>query len=64
MPDYSQSKIHLISPNVGGEEGDVYVGATTKPYLVLRFAELVRTFLSKSKHCSSTILFERAQSNF
>jgi hypothetical protein len=33
MPDYLQTKIYLISPIVGGEPGDVYIGATTKSYL-------------------------------
>ena len=31
MVNYSNGKIYKIEPNVGGQEGDIYIGSTTQP---------------------------------
>lgn len=49
MPDYSQIKVYLISSIVGGEKSYVYVGATTKPYLISRLAEHITALLEWKK---------------
>ena len=36
MVNYSQGKIYKVMDNVGGADGDVYVGSTTKGYLSQR----------------------------
>ncbi len=36
MVNYSQGKIYKVVPNGGGDDGDVYVGNTTKKYLSQR----------------------------
>ena len=34
--DYSQGKIYMIEPTVEHDEGDIYIGSTTKSYLSQR----------------------------
>ena len=36
MVNYSNGKVYKIEPISGGEEGDVYIGSTTKRYLSQR----------------------------
>ena len=36
MVNYNNGKIYKIAPVSGGEEGDIYVGSTTKQYLSQR----------------------------
>jgi hypothetical protein len=38
MVSYNNGKIYKIEPISNGEEGDVYIGSTTKEYLSQRFA--------------------------
>jgi hypothetical protein len=38
MVNYSLGKVYKIEPMNGGEEGDVYIGSTTLPYLSNRMA--------------------------
>ena len=38
MVNYNNGKIYKIEPICNGEEGDVYIGSTTKEYLSQRFA--------------------------
>lgn len=37
--DYSQGKIYKIEPVIDHDDGDIYVGSTTKKYLSQRFAK-------------------------
>jgi hypothetical protein len=49
MVNYSNGKIYKIEPVSGGEDGDVYIGSTTKKYLSQRMSEHRRAYTSWQK---------------
>ena len=61
--DYSQGKVYKIEPTCDHEEGDIYIGATTKQYLSQRMSAHRRTYkMWKARnihYMTSFILFEK-----
>ena len=58
MIDYSKSKIYKIEPICDYEEGDIYIGSTTKKYLSDRMAEH-RADFKRGKQITSCIILEK-----
>jgi hypothetical protein len=64
MVNYNNGKIYKIEP-INGEEGDIYIGSTTKDYLSSRMCShrsIYNTFLKNHKKGNNTtcsILFEK-----
>ena len=61
--DYSQGKIYKIEPIVEHDEGDIYIGSTTKKYLSQRMTahrkDYKRWIEGKKGHTTSFILFQK-----
>ena len=63
MVNYQNSKIYKIQPIIDHDEGDIYIGSTTKTYLSQRMdthrSEYKRWKLGKSSHIRSYDLFDK-----
>ncbi len=60
MVNYSNGKIYKIEPICDHEEGDIYIGSTTKKYLADRMCDHRADFKRKEKtKINSFILFEK-----
>jgi hypothetical protein len=63
MVNYNNGKVYKIQPIVEHEEGEIYIGSTTKKYLSQRMDSHRRSFKSwkegKQKKCMSFDLFEK-----
>ena len=62
MVNYQLGKIYKIEPITGGDDGDIYIGSTTKEWLSQRMSNHRYKFLKKDdkKHStSSRYLFEK-----
>jgi hypothetical protein len=57
MPNYQKSKIYMIIPYNQSEEGDIYIGSTTRP-LSERMNEH-RCRAKENKLCKSKVLFDK-----
>ena len=61
--DYSKGKIYKIEPICDHDEGDIYIGSTTKEYLSQRMtahkADYKRWKLGLRSNVSSFFLFEK-----
>ena len=58
MPDYSKGKIYKIFPVCEHDEGDIYIGSTTRP-LSERMNRHRNDFKKNIVCCSSKILFDK-----
>jgi len=64
MVNYNNGKIYMIEPIVEHEEGDVYIGSTTKKYLSQRMEEHRKDYKQsltneKRRYTSSIKLFDK-----
>lgn len=62
MPDYSQSKIYQIQPIIEHDEGDIYIGSTTKNLntrFTLHKSNFKRYIENKYRNTSSFYIFEK-----
>jgi len=57
MPDYSKGKIYKIYPISNHDEGDIYIGSTTRPLSERMSGH--RSDFKKNNTCCSKILFEK-----
>ena len=58
--DYSKGKIYKIEPICEHEEGEIYIGSTTKQYLSQRMVRHRKDYLSRNHHrMTSFILFDK-----
>lgn len=57
MPDYSQGKIYKIYPILEHDEGDIYIGSTTR--MLSERMSRHRTDFRRGAFCKSKIIFEK-----
>jgi len=59
MVNYQQTKIYKIEPIVPHDEGEIYIGSTTKYYLSSRWGNHTTDFRANKHRTTAWILFEK-----
>jgi hypothetical protein len=59
MVNYQRTKIYKIEPIVPHEEGEIYIGSTTKQYLSQRWGNHTVDFRANKHRTTACVLFEK-----